>query len=37
MPARQAFAVRCGPQPGAIVRVVYDGKAASVPLPHCGG
>ena len=35
MPARQAFAVRCGPKPGDIVKVVYDGKAASVPLPHC--
>ena len=35
MPARQAFAVRCGPRPGAVVKVVYDGKAASVSLPHC--
>jgi alpha-D-xyloside xylohydrolase len=37
MPARQNFAVRCGPKAGAIVKVVYDGKAASVALPHCGG
>lgn len=37
MPARQAFAVHCGPQAGAIVKVVYDGKATSVALPHCGG
>jgi alpha-D-xyloside xylohydrolase len=37
MPARQAFAVRCGPQAGDVVKVDYDGRAASVALPHCGG
>jgi len=37
MPARQTFAVRCGPQAGDVQTVVYDGKAASVTLPRCGG
>jgi alpha-D-xyloside xylohydrolase len=37
MPARQAFAVRCGPQAGDVVKVDYDGRAAAVTLPHCGG
>jgi alpha-D-xyloside xylohydrolase len=37
MPARQTFAVRCGPQAGDVQKVVYDGKAASVTLPRCGG
>jgi alpha-D-xyloside xylohydrolase len=37
MPARQTFAVRCGPAAGDVQKVVYDGKAASVTLPRCGG
>ena len=36
MPARQTFAVRCGAKAGAVQTVAYDGKAVSVPLPHCG-
>jgi alpha-D-xyloside xylohydrolase len=37
MPARQTFAVRCGAKAGDVQTVAYDGKAASVALPHCGG